>query len=182
MFYQKKKYNQKFKLIPLFIFFLLVGIGVFGSGHNVMAATYYMNPSGTEDCSNLHECFAVMQGGDTLVIRDGVYENSSDNSIQPWNRHPIGNSSKYTKIIAEHPGKVFFRKRYDQNGMFRLSGNGDVYYWFEGIIWKQSIGIYGTNFIKMFRCAVDNEDNVMGTAFSIGSSENILLEECYAWG
>ena len=60
---------------------LFLAIGLL-TGPIAIAATYYM----PDDCANLHECFGVMQGGDTLIIRDGVYtgeENTIDNRNYP---------------------------------------------------------------------------------------------------
>ena len=97
------------------IFMLIVGLAMALPAHS---ATYYMNADGSEDCANLHECFGMMSGGDTLIIRDGVYtgeENVIDHSYHP----PNGSDGSYTTIRAEnigrHPIKIKAKNKLSKN-------------------------------------------------------------------
>ena len=75
------------------------------------AATVYMGPA--ESIKTLRQAFAAMKGGDTLVIRDGVYK-GADNMIRwdfaggPEFLPPSGTATAYTVIRAENEGRVIF--------------------------------------------------------------------------
>ncbi len=184
----KNKNNQKFKLIPLFIFFLLVGMGIFGIGHNVMAATYYM----PDDFPNLHTAFAGMKGGDTLIIRDGRYT-GDENYIYPWYYPPNGTKEKYTVIKAENIGRVIIDGKGNRTP-FNLNGNGmnpqPSYIQIEGIVFKNSnAGTAGavshSNHIKILKCGFKTEGAIekrSPDSFMCRDSSYILLEDCYSWG
>lgn len=110
--------------------------------NSVCAENYYMNGDGSEDCRNLQECFGIMHGGDTLIIRDGTYvgaENVISNSSHP----PQGISrNKPTTIWAENVGKVFFDGE-NNRAMFIIGGTAGgrdwLRYWtFTGIQWIRS--------------------------------------------
>ncbi|MEA1924606.1 MAG: hypothetical protein U9M95_01925 [Candidatus Altiarchaeota archaeon] len=168
--------------------FLLAGFVFLGGV--VDAATFYMNADGTEDCANLQECSGLMSGGDTLIIRDGVYA-GNENVMDFDNRLPSGNSSSYTLVKAEHDGKVIF----DGEGVrsplqiYGGGGAGDIsYIQFEGLgVCNSSsnlISIINANHIKMFRCFCYDTTYVGhgGDGFAVGSSSYVLLEDCWSWG
>ena len=89
-------------------FSIAVALGAQPAG----AATVYMGPN--EPVKTLRQAFKAIKGGDTLIIRDGVYT-GRDNMItwSPYNTDfelcpPAGSDGAYTVIRAEHDGQVTF--------------------------------------------------------------------------
>ncbi|RLE44957.1 hypothetical protein DRJ25_06215, partial [Candidatus Woesearchaeota archaeon] len=138
-----------------------------------------------DDFLNLREAFSGMSGGDTLVIRDGVYTGSS-NMIINNNYPPVGSPNNYTIIKAEHPGKVIFD---GQNNYitFYVNGNGQAKYWqFDGLVWRNSstdgnVVLLQCSYVKFLRCGAYN---CLGFAQNFANTESsyILYESCFAFG
>ncbi len=193
---QSSKGNKKTKLVPLMVFLFVLGVGVLGIGNKVEAATYYMNADGSEDCSNLQECFGIMSGGDTLIIRDGTYTGAA-NMISTHQKPPAGTSDAYTVIRAENPGKVIFDGEMTNTPVL-IFGDGDTdsstmrYVEFHGLIWKNSsgnvVGLYGAcHHVKFFECGAAEPAGANDVGFSLGQRNgyephDILFEDCFAWG
>lgn len=151
------------------------------------AATYYMSESGLDDCTNLHDCFDLMSGGDTLIIRDGTYT-GEDNVLDSWHYPPSGNTSAYTLINAESKGEVIFNGE-NERFMFYKDGNTAgmmQYVSFDGIGWFNSnvenVRLSGgVNNIKFTNCFfVDAGSN--SDSFNTHTTSYILLEDCASWG
>jgi len=112
---------------------------------------HYMSTNPSDDCANLQECFALMSGGDTLIIRDGIYT-GTENMISNSNHPPRGISRDQPTVIrAENIGKVFFDGEFSRE-MFEIAGTSGgrdwLQYWtFQGIQWIRSdgYGIHITN-------------------------------------
>ena len=161
-----------------------------------------MSSSG-DDCTNLQQCFGMMSGGDTLIIRDGVYTGDV-NRIYSGNHPPAGPSrSSPTTLQAENVGEVFFDGQ-NTRQMFQFLGvGGGTSYlsnWnFVGLQWVNSVsygieltggttasdfttGDYGSSlpnaYIKFKNCGFHGEDNSVQLAYM----KYILFEDCWTWG
>jgi hypothetical protein len=175
------------------------------------AEVFYMSDPGQGnhqqgDYTSLREAFEAMQGGDTLVIRDGVYTGEDNRITQGDIYPPSGAPGSYTTIRAENPGCVLF----DGEGEYAVLwmdgyvyDDPDVpdgrlsYVQFEGITWgncrdyqdreEQTSGfsavqVYGVHHWKFIRCGAYDGGYGNCAAFDIMYSDHVLLEECYAWG
>lgn len=141
------------------------------------ATTRFMGPS--ETYTTLQAAFAAMSGGDTLIIRNGVYT-GLNNQIRYNNKPPSGSSGAPTIVQAENPGQAKFSgsAMFDGTGTFTMS-----YVNFSGIEWingSQSLtGAAHNNrtahHIKFLRCGFQN-------TIDIDYASYILLEDCYVWG
>jgi len=168
----------------------------------VIANTYYM----PDDCADLQACFALMFGGDTLIIRNGTYT-GADNSIGPSTHPPRGVSrNQPTIIMAENTGKVFFDGEFSRE-MFSFWGTAGGYdymqYWtFEGLQWIRSDGYgvtitggltgsggpdfttgdYGSSlpdsYLKFKNCGFYGT----GNSVRVGGMQHVLFEDCFTWG
>ena len=151
--------------------------------------TYYMCAAGC-DFQNLQAAFTGtghMNGGDTLIIRDGVYTGTL-NAISNTNYPPTGSEGVWTIIKAEHDGEVVFDGQ-NLNDMFYVyPGSVTSLYWqFEGIIWCKAPGcnvfIGQSRYVKFLRCGA--YDAGIGNTINFLVSRNsdyVLFENCYAWG
>lgn len=144
------------------------------------AATYYM----PDDFSNLQSAMAGLSGGDTLIIRDGVYK-GAENIINDSHLPPSGNASKYTTIKAENDWEVVFDGE-NLRAMF-YTWKGRDYIHFQGIKWinndDASPHITGWNYVKFLKCAFHCGSNAIRVSTVwINNSSYVLLEDCHAWG
>ena len=165
-------YSCLILFLILLLSFLFVG--------KVSATTYYM----PDQCATLSTCFTLMGGGDTLIIRDGVYT-GADNQIRYNNKPPSGNIGNYTYVEAENPGSVQFdgeslRTMLDGTGTFKMSYV--VFYGLEFINPSSSHTLTGTahdnrtaHHIKIQRCGFENE-------LAISYASYILVEDSYVSG
>lgn len=153
----------------------------------VYAATYYVDGSMTDDSGNgtswadakkyITSGIGIMTGGDTLIIRDGVYTGNSN----ILSSAPSGSAGNYTKIYAEtdwgvtisgtsvRPCTLDSKSYIEIKGFkFKATPSPDVY-------------ILNSNHIKIIRCC---SDSAGGTSahFLASNSTYLLFEECYAWG
>ncbi|WDN87095.1 hypothetical protein BuS5_00063 [Desulfosarcina sp. BuS5] len=160
------------KIIIIMLFF---AISIFLNSKIIYAATYYM----PDDFANLRTAVAGMNGGDTLIIRDGTYS-GDNNALWQFAVPPSGTADQYTTIKAEHDGEAIF-----PDSFLRMANVADQHYVsYEGLKSESSVRISGADHIKFLRCSFTM--NVSGLSndncFSAGSSEYILLEDCWAWG
>ena len=168
------------------IFILFAGLSLTSP---VYGATLYM----PDNCANLQACFSVMQGGDTLIIRDGTYT-GAENTITYTNYPPSGNAEAYTTIKAENAGKVLFDGE-DARNVFSLTGssytNPRHHIQFEGLEWGNNnfvgagglVAVVFAEYIKFLKCgAFDAHDGDDGHVFNTYNSKYILFEDCYAYG
>jgi len=161
--------------------------------------TYYMATDGSDttgdgssenEWQTLQYSMAHMSGGDTLIIRDGVYtgvSNMVDSIHYPFD----GSVDNYTILKAENDGQVIFDGE-DVRGMFNLGGSFDnhiSYVQFEGIIYRNShaglVGIGYVDHIRLLRCGAYDAVGMgehTGDSFSVSGGSYVLFEDCYAWG
>lgn len=62
-----------------------------------------------ETYTTIHEAFAAASAGDTILIRDGMYEGDGNNleaQSSPDALPPSGSASGFTTVIAENPSRV----------------------------------------------------------------------------
>ncbi|EKD26367.1 MAG: hypothetical protein ACD_79C01239G0003, partial [uncultured bacterium] len=163
------------------------------------AAEYYISPEGNDTngdgsslkpWATLNKAFTSMLGGDTLIVKDGIYTGDY-NVIRQNRKPPNGSQESYTCIKAEHDGKVLFDGQ-NQCMMFNLNGAGPYQYIkFIGIKWGNtnvpSVGgpavlTYNMNHVKFIRCGAFNGADGNAHSWDITYSSYILLEDCYGWG
>jgi hypothetical protein len=173
------------------LFFLILFFGVFCFSKQTFAATYYVDDSATNDSGDgssgspkkyIGSGVALLSGsgGDTLIIKDGNYSNSSD-IIQ---NIPNGTSGNYNIIKAENDGGAVVTV----DGGLNMD-HADAYIQIEGLKFNYaSPKVILGNHIKILRSAFQGgpaEDN--GSQVQIGTNDYndtayILLEDCWAYG
>jgi hypothetical protein len=163
------------------------------------AITYYVDGSVPNDYGSgsqaspkkyIKSGIALMSGGDTLIIKDGVYTGSNNlctNNDWEWvNGIPDGTPSQYTTIKAENDFGVII----DGQGVHCPWALAQVSYCqTEGIIFRNSGGSgfgqcmvwYSCDHIKVLRCA-GYETSGDTDIFSFRYSQYCLYEDCFAWG
>ena len=162
---------------------------------STFAATYYISPAGSDSSGSgtfgsswatLSTAFSNMTGGDTLIVKDGLYI-GADNHINNNSHPPRGSTGAWTTIKAEHDGAVIFSGLGD-GLFFILPGNTLNLYWqFEGILWCNTGGdnIYlgKSAYVKFLRCGAYDSGNGNNSNFTVGAGcDYILFENCYAYG
>lgn len=172
---------------------LLAGM-LFWSGR-VAAATFYVSPSGVDQggcsdsaspCQTLQFGISKMSGGDTLILKPGIYSGNA-NSLDAYNQGnfiPNGSENAYTRFMAEQDGTVEISSR------FNLAMNSQ-YLQFEGLLLsnqEQSKTVAGHH-IKILRTgfkggpATDNEVVLgIGTNDQTPGAHHILLEDVWSYG
>ncbi len=122
---------------------------------------------------------ALMVGGDTLIVKDGVYEGNANCIRNP----PSGTPDAYTVIRAENDWGVSIT---DVTGSYVFPCDiqeGYDYIQIQGFKFlsagSNKCNIDGS-YIKVIRCA---SDGTGGSAASfIAGGHHVLFEECYAYG
>lgn len=157
------------------------------------AETFYM----PDACSSLQNCFALMSGGDELIIRDGTYTGTS-NVIDDQHRPPSGISiATMTIVRAENPGAVIFDGQHTRS-LFYVNANnsGNLnYIKFQGIVWRNTategaVSIFGradsyNEYIWFSQCGVADAGVNQPTSSNglyMRYVNHALIEDCYAWG
>jgi hypothetical protein len=161
--------------------------GVVSSGD-----TYYVdddNIGGPWDGSETNPFFYIqdgvniLQAGDTLIIKDGIYYGFSENQ-EIFDTVNSGISGNPITIRAENNYQVFV------DGLNLNEGHNNVlidqsYIILEGIISqnaKQSgIQLWGADHSKILRCGSSDPKDSASAIGLIDSSYN-LIEECFVWG
>lgn len=142
------------------------------------AATIYMGSG--ETYTTLEAAVAAMSGGDTLIIRDGVYSGLA-NTLDHQHMPPSGTVDTPTIIQAENDGEAVF-----SDGFFIMEdvGGGVSYVDFVGLkALKPTVISSGTDHWRFMRCAFTN---IVTTAngespFSIAGTYH-LIEDSWVWG
>jgi len=175
---KRQRLNLK-QLVVVMVVGMLCTVGVLAE-----AATYYI----PDDFSNLHAAFSGMSGGDTLIIRDGVY--TGDMNVIDYSHYPPdGFSESYTVIKAENGGEVSFDGE-NIRQMFYLNGGSSTrsYMQFEGIVWCNSpsslVSVVNSNHIKFLCCGAYDAggSGKCCDGFSASHSSHVLFEDCWAFG
>ena len=166
---------------------LFIGITLFNVSVS-NASTYYM----PDDFPDLQSALSGISGGDTLVIRDGIYI-GEENTIYPWEYPPSGSENHYTTIKAENNGGVIFDGEWARQ-LVNINGNGmnpqPSYIQIEGIIFRNSDGncvnIVYSNHVKILKCgmynAVHSSNGTSASPLFFRYADYVLVEDCYIWG
>ena len=149
-------------------------------------ATYYVAPTGSDTLGagtssapwkSFAKGFTSMQGGDTLVLKNGVYTELMGTPTQP----PSGSVSQLTIIRAENDGGAVINGGGSQtplvlsNSYIRVEGlkfiNGD-----------DDVGRLDGSFLQIVRSGFGNAgsgqyDQIMGV-----NGNQILVEDVWLWG
>jgi len=177
------------------IFFTIGFILIFNlSGY---AATYYVDGSVADDSGSgtaanpkkyIKSGIALMSGGDTLIIKDGVYT-GTNNCMNYYSGIPNGAAGNYTTIRAENDFGVII----DGEGVrtpwwIGTSSAQKSYVQHIGLVFRNSnqtnVFLYHYDHVKFIRCASyeAGDANSMGFSSDTASCDYILLEDCFAWG
>jgi len=158
------------------------------------AATYYISPTGDDVTGSgttlnpwktLSKAFAIMSGGDTVILKDGIYTGSG-NFITALNCPPFGDSQSWTRVQAEHDGLAVIDGE-DTNDVFSVQLDGSAYWEFIGIHWRRTtepnpvVQLIYTDYVKFIRCGAEDSGS-NGANFNFHTTSYVLVEECYAWG
>ena len=159
------------------ICFAILGF-IYATGNACAATTYYM----PDNFANLRAAVKGMSGGDTLIIRDGIYS-GIENWLWQFSMPPSGTAQQFTTIKAEHDGHAIF-----PDGFIHMEGGPTqtAYVSFEGIKSLQDTTVFNFDHVKFLRCAFTYSNNYGPSSRAplwLGSGCNyILVEDCWAWG
>ncbi|MEA1925292.1 MAG: right-handed parallel beta-helix repeat-containing protein [Candidatus Altiarchaeota archaeon] len=184
--------NEKIRKSVLVL--LVVSIVVVGFVEGVVATDHYTATNGSDTTGDgslsnpwqtLQHSIAQIAGGDTLIIRDGIYAGASN--ILDHDHRPIsGSEQSYTTIKAEHKGEVVF----DGEGV-RVPVDIDnvAYIAFEGVVFRNSSGsvfdITNSDHIKILGCGMGeafNNESIRGSSLFFRYVDYALIEDTYIWG
>jgi hypothetical protein len=148
----------------------------------VYSETYYVATDGLDSNPGTHDLpwetfehtFSTMSGGDTIVIKDGSY----DQQIISYygSGIPVGTEETYTLIKAENDWGV------EVSQELRLSPASFIH--IQGIHFLSGGFIAGSHHIKIIRCSFRGNhctDNTTVISAGTGCSY-ILFEECFSYG
>ena len=172
---------MKRKTMGLIIFFGVLSVcGVLPAS----AKTIFVGPS--EAYKTIKAGIAAMNGGDTLIIRDGTYTGSSnmicngkDSALTTIKN---GSPAAYTTIKAEnYLGAVIDAAGSNMQPLY-ISGNS--YVRFENLHFRNSefnanCMIQNSDHIKFIKCASEESQ---GGHFYFTHSKYCLVEDSFAWG
>ncbi|MCP4650106.1 MAG: hypothetical protein GY853_08535 [PVC group bacterium] len=184
---------MKIKIIFILIICSIVAIV---QADSLFAATYYLSPSGNDGSgdgsyNNAWRTFShansVMSGGDTLIYKNGIYDYSGSNIVDPVS----GSDGAPTYILAETDGGVII-----DGGGSRIPINitgSHSYITVQGIYGRESndgvIVISGAddanrvNNIIIQRCSGRNAGGATDALLEVGNyAEYCLVEDCWFWG
>jgi hypothetical protein len=129
--------------------------------------------------------FAVMSGGDTLIIADGTYTGTA-NQIRYNQKPPNGSAGAYTTLQAENVGSVYFDGAGSVSMMDSVNSLSGASYWkFYGLRYIRDGSIFGatgtssanrnTSYIQFIKCGIQD-------MIDISYASYVLLEDCYVTG
>lgn len=173
----------------------------------VSGELFYISPGGSDANDGRSQAkpwltfaraFAYMNGGDELILLDGVYSAATGTGTIHWNdgvnsaQPPSGTSlSATTYIHALNPGQVVI-----DGGLFLgRSSRKDSYIRIEGITFEGGGELYNTSDISILNSGFHSESQG-GSVLSIGTNDltsgsapgnpivnsNILLQDIWVWG
>lgn len=176
---QNKKTQKEIIKYQYILIFIFIFASLFGLAKNSQAATLYMGPN--EAYTNLQTAMAVMQGGDTLIIRDGYYTNSIITNP------PSGTESAYTTIRAENMGAVTLDDNFANTGGYpgAVLKIGTDYIKIEGINFKngdESVAQFTGNHIEIRNCSFSNASPAAAIVSINPPGKYILIEDSWIYG
>jgi chitodextrinase len=168
----------KLSLLSLFFFLLsLTGIA--------NAATYYASPSGSgTTCSSSSPCSLTtglerVAAGDTLFLKDGVYNQSLKIAKS-------GSSGSYITIKAQNDGQATVITNSSAPACFI---NSKSYVDLEGIVcvgqgstYYRAVDVDSSSHINLRRISAYNKSGEDGSGFNIDGSSYVLIEDGVAFG
>jgi len=180
----------------IFVLFLLVSV-------NCFAATFYVDSNATNDSGSgaidspkkyITSGVLLMSGGDTLIIKDGIYtgqNNMIGDYANPQIYLPSGSPGNFTTIKAEHVGQAVIDAKYLRPAFSHGAGpTYRNYIHVDGIHFRHGLGgvfsIAGNhNWIS--NCGFEDgqpytDDTESPVAFIAGNSTYNLIEDCWVWG
>ena len=160
----------------------------------VNSATYYVATDGSDgndgssnsEWATFTHAFTQMSSGDTLIVRDGTYNEDMgewSNPLGYFDQPPSGTSSQYTQILAENDGGAIVRGENDGYAELYLGSSFTKVEGFKFLSDGASVAQIGGSNNELRRNAFGNMDEG-GSYDSIISVDgvNILLEDNWAWG
>ncbi|MFH1238449.1 MAG: hypothetical protein ABIH79_00705 [archaeon] len=171
------------KFILVFVFFIFLVSSVSGATYYVDNDALDNNGDGLTPETAKHNIQAALSlcnsnGGDTLIILDGVYDESEDRITQDY---LPSNSVSYTTIKAQNRGGVEIRQQLDANE----DRYGRNYVHLDGLKFTSlsAHSFNGENW-KITNCAFYGSLG-MGNSFQENYGvhcRNILVEDTHVWG
>jgi hypothetical protein len=157
---------------------------IFSSGFE--RGVFYVSPSGSDSAGNgsdgapwksFARAFASMQGGDTLVLKNGVYTEAMGTPLQP----PSGSAARLTLIRAQSDGGAVL----DGTGTGTPIAITNSYIRVEGlkaINGDDLVGQFDGSNLEIVRSAFGNAGSGQyDTLVGVGGN-NILIEDSWIWG
>jgi hypothetical protein len=143
-----------------------------------------------------------MSPSDTLIIGNGTYSGDINkiNYYLNYSHIPSGTSGAYTTVMAETDGGVTIDGTTGSTGYQAIALNGNEpidstgfspdtsnatqqYTLLRGIVVKGTpLVVSAAKYVKVINCGVVDAWNGNNASMSVGFSEYVLFEGCYAWG
>ncbi|MFH0907486.1 MAG: hypothetical protein V1929_01825, partial [bacterium] len=168
------------------------------------AATYYVDASAADDSGtglpespkkHIRSGITLMSGGDTLIVRDGLYTNDEDRIRGV----PSGATGNYTTVMAEHDFGAVLSGLWSGTALASEQAPVNLYQksWvsLEGFLIKDSGGssiyaldavcVNGSDHCRIRRMGIKNGVHAAaeyGGAVTVGSSSYCLIEDVFACG
>jgi len=185
---------------------LIIFIGMllfFGEIANLHAAVYFVDNAASNDNGNgsidnpkkyITSGLRLMKGGDTLILKDGVYtggNNMIGDYASPQTYPPSGlGPSQYTVIKAEHVGRVIIDAEYQRFAFSNYNTSKINYLRVEGIHFRHGLsGLFNLmgDYNKVIRCGFEdgmppNANTESPIAMIAGGSSYSLVEDSWVWG
>ncbi len=166
--------------------------------YSVYGAVYYVSPAGSDTTGDgsydnpwqtIVYATGMMSGGDTLILKDGVYYNDSmQNMISP----PSGSAGNYTVVKAENDWQAIIDGQgFPLYTQYPVHIEGKSYIQIEGLKIRngsasEAIHISNSHHIKVFRTSVINGvpyDAEYGNVVTVSDgSQYVLLEDVWVTG
>jgi hypothetical protein len=158
----------------------------------LLFSTYYIDDTGSDGGSGTTDspwatftrAYTAMQGGDTLIVKDGTYVNRV--VLDRFSPPPDGSAAAgYTTVRAEHFGSVVIEGRGIE--VDAQASNPVRYLHFDGLVFRRQpsgTSLMGSvDHIKFTRCGFEDAADGNDQTFNLGRGASyILVEDCFAWG
>ena len=191
---------SNWKFSPIFIAFILLGLLLL-SNNDVFAKSIWCNPANTGVANGtrkntgyktLHKALSIMASGDTIMIANGDWRNTSGMFINKRHSPPDGTEENFSRVWAESDWNVKLPYIH-----IETPKETQGYMEFKGIVFDNRYIGYGIGHVsyhmhhtKFIRCGflchgLKGNSHACGFG-SVDSSraknQYNLMEECIAWG
>jgi hypothetical protein len=168
-------------------------------------SVFYVGPN--EALTTIKQGMEAMSSGDTLVMRNGEWDHSSQDNTIPGNEKkgqalPSGSAAGFTTLMAEDPSKVIMDANNEETLIslwgatkhpdFELDNNGwstdTNYIAIKGLVLLNSrteaIRINYSKYIKLINLGIGPSANGTGSLANVYvyRSQYVLIEGMYVWG